>query len=76
MKLYDITQVTSRQIQSLDEILLKANKKHKNNDPGGIMIYQLKKYIEELHKNITKCFKDNLPKDLETLLDKIDLPSV
>ena len=40
------------------------------------MICQLKKYIEELHEKITKCFKDNFPKDLETLLDKIDLPSV
>ena len=36
------------------------------------MICQLNRYIEELHKK----FKDNLPKYLKTLLDKIDLPSV
>ena len=36
------------------------------NDLGGTMICQLRKYIEELHKNFTKLFKDNHPKDLET----------
>ena len=47
-----------------------------SNDPGSILICQLRKYIEELHKKFTKLFKDNPPKDLETLLVKIDLPSV
>ena len=46
------------------------------NDPGGTMICQLKKYIEELHENFTKLFKESPPKGLITLLDKIDLPSV
>ena len=46
------------------------------NDPGRTMICQLRKYIEELHEKFTKLFKDNPPKDLETLLDEIDLPSV
>ena len=42
------------------------------NDPGGTMICQLKKYIEELHEKFTKLFKDSPSKDLETLLDKKD----
>ena len=46
------------------------------NDPGGTMICQLKKYIEELHENFTKLFKDYPDKDLEILLDRIDLCSV
>ena len=40
------------------------------------MVCQLKKYIEELHRKFIKLFKDNPPKDLETLLDKIDHPSI
>ena len=39
------------------------------------MICQLNEYLEELPEKFTKLFKDNPPKDLETLLDKIDLPS-
>ena len=42
-------------------------------DPGGIMVCQLEKYLEELHEKFTRLFKDNPPKDQETLLDKIDL---
>ena len=40
------------------------------------MVCQLKKYIEELHENSTELFKDNPPKDLETLMDKIGPPSI
>ena len=32
------------------------------NDPGGTMICQLKKYLEELHQKFTKLFKDTLLK--------------
>ena len=46
------------------------------NDPGGTMVCQLKKYIEELHEKYIRLLKDNPPKKLKTLLDKIDLPSV
>ena len=37
------------------------------NDPGGTMICQLMKYLEELHGKFTKLFQDNPPKDLERL---------
>ena len=40
------------------------------------MVCQPKKYIEELNQQYNRIFKDNPPKDLKTLLDKIDLPSV
>ena len=36
------------------------------NDPGGKMVCQLKKYLEEIHAKFTKLFTDNPPKDLET----------
>ena len=46
------------------------------NDPGGTMMCQLKKHMEELHEKFTKLLKDNPARDLETLLDNIDLPSI
>ena len=40
------------------------------------MICQLKKYIGELHEKYIRLFEDNPPKDLKTVLDKIDFLSV
>ena len=34
------------------------------------MFCRLKKYSEELHEKLTRLFKDNPPKDIETLLIK------
>ena len=34
-------------------------------DPGGVIVCQLKTYLEELHEKFTKLFKDNPPKDLK-----------
>ena len=62
---------------SKPELKLKIKRNEKlAYDPGGIMVCQLKNHMEELNWLYNRLFKDNPPKDLRTLLDKIDLPSV
>ena len=43
------------------------------NDPGGEMICQLMKYLEELHQKLIKLFTDNPPKDLEIFLKIVEI---
>ena len=47
-----------------------------SNDPGGTMVCQLRKYIEELNEKYKRIFKDSPPKDLKTFLDKTGLHGV
>ena len=38
------------------------------NDPGGKMIFQLRKYLEKLYIGVTTLFNENPPKDLKFFL--------
>ena len=42
-------------------------------DPGGKDKYQIKEYLENLYKNMTILFNDNLPTDLHIIFQTIKL---